>query len=56
MAWALAAWNTHRDPEALRQMPWPEAVIVAGLGEEGKLHAVDLIQTVRRLRLHGHNG
>jgi len=40
--------NTHRDPEAIRQMPWPEAVIVAGLGEEGKLRAVDLIQTVRQ--------
>ena len=40
--------NTHRDPEVLRQMPWPEAVIVAGLGEEGKLRAVDLIQTIRQ--------
>jgi triacylglycerol esterase/lipase EstA (alpha/beta hydrolase family)/CHAT domain-containing protein len=40
--------NTRRDPESPRQMPWPESVVVVGLGEEGKLRAMDLIQAVRQ--------
>jgi hypothetical protein len=40
--------NTTPDPEDVRRMPRPKAVIVAGLGEEGKLNPVDLSLTVRQ--------
>ena len=40
--------NTRHDPEVPRPMPWPEAVIVVGIGEEGKLRATDLVQAVRQ--------
>lgn len=40
--------NTTPNPEDVRRMPRPKAVIVAGLGEEGRLSAVDLTLTVRQ--------
>jgi hypothetical protein len=40
--------NTQVDPESPRRMPRPKAVIVVGLGEEGKLNASDLVRTVRQ--------
>jgi hypothetical protein len=40
--------NTHPNPEDVRRMPRPKAVIVAGLGPEGRLKAADLVLTVRR--------
>ncbi len=40
--------NTRADPDNPWRLPRPEAVIVAGLGEEGKLRASDLVQTVRQ--------
>ena len=40
--------NTKVDPESPRRMPRPKAVIVVGLGEEGKLNAADLVHTVRQ--------
>ena len=40
--------NTQLDPESPRRMPRPKAVIVVGLGEEGKLNAADLVHTVRQ--------
>lgn len=40
--------NTQIDPESPRRIPRPKAVIVAGLGEEGKLDAARLVQTIRQ--------
>jgi hypothetical protein len=40
--------NTRRDPDDAVRLPRPEAVIVVGLGEEGKLNAAALVQTVRQ--------
>jgi hypothetical protein len=40
--------NTRRDPTNPWRMPRPEAVIVVGLGDEGKLAASDLVSTVRQ--------
>ncbi|HVJ25885.1 MAG TPA: hypothetical protein VM493_00025, partial [Vicinamibacterales bacterium] len=40
--------NTHSNTERGMFVPSPKAVIVAGLGEEGKLRAADLVQTVRQ--------
>ena len=40
--------NTQISPESPKRMPRPKAVIVAGLGEEGKLNAADLVHTVRQ--------
>jgi hypothetical protein len=40
--------NRRVDPESPRRMPRPQAVIVVGLGEEGKLKAADLVHTVRQ--------
>jgi hypothetical protein len=40
--------NRRVDPESPRRMPRPKAVIVVGLGEEGKLSAADLVHTVRQ--------
>ena len=40
--------NTRLNPESPRRMPRPRAVIVVGLGEEGKLNANDLAHTVRQ--------
>ncbi len=40
--------NIRRDPDNVLAMARPLAVIVAGLGEEGKLRAVDLSWTVRQ--------
>ena len=40
--------NTCTDPENPWRAPRPEAVIVAGLGEEGKLRPADLVRTVRQ--------
>jgi hypothetical protein len=40
--------NTHVNPENPRRMPRPKAVIVVGLGEEGKLKEADLVRTVRQ--------
>jgi hypothetical protein len=40
--------NTRMNPESPRRMPRPRAVIVVGLGEEGKLNATDLVHTVRQ--------
>jgi hypothetical protein len=40
--------NTTRDPDNPWRMPRPEAVIVVGLGDEGKLQASDLALTVRQ--------
>jgi hypothetical protein len=43
--------NRNVDQENPWRTPRPEAVIVAGLGEEGKLRASDLLQTVRQATL-----
>jgi len=43
--------NHKADPENPWRLPRPQAVIVAGLGEEGKLRADDLRQTVRQATL-----
>ncbi|HZW75984.1 MAG TPA: hypothetical protein VFF43_20705, partial [Caldimonas sp.] len=40
--------NVRKDPNNVLAMARPLAVIVAGLGEEGKLRAVDLVFTVRQ--------
>jgi CHAT domain len=40
--------NTRCDPESPRRLPRPKAVVVVGLGEEGKLNAADLVHTVRQ--------
>lgn len=40
--------NKQVDKESPQQMPRPAAVIVAGLGEEGKLRPADLVLTVRQ--------
>ena len=40
--------NIRKDPDNVLAMARPLAVIVAGLGEEGKLHASDLVYTVRQ--------
>ncbi len=40
--------NIRKDPDNVLAMARPLAVIVAGLGEEGKLRAVDLVYTVRQ--------
>ena len=40
--------NMRKDPDNVLAMARPLAVIVAGLGEEGKLRATDLVYTVRQ--------
>ena len=40
--------NTNASPEDVRRIPRPKAVIVAGLGTEGRLNAADLALTVRQ--------
>lgn len=40
--------NTRVNPESPKRMPRPKAVIVVGLGEEGKLKAADLVHTVQQ--------
>jgi len=40
--------NVRKDPENVLAMARPLAVVVAGLGGEGKLRAVDLVYTVRQ--------
>ena len=40
--------NTRASDDDPRQLPRPEAVIVVGLGPEGKLRASQLVQTVRQ--------
>ena len=40
--------NTLANPENPWQLPRPEAVVVVGLGEEGKLRANDLVHSVRQ--------
>src|SRR5882724_11378938 len=40
--------NSQANPENPTRMPRPKAVIVVGLGEEGKLKAADLVHTVRQ--------
>ncbi len=40
--------NTRTDPDNPWQLPRPESVVVVGLGEEGKLKATALVQTVRQ--------
>ena len=40
--------NTKTNPEEPRRMPRPKAVVVVGLGAEGKLSAVDLARTVQQ--------
>jgi len=40
--------NTTVNPDNPWQIPRPEAVIVVGLGEEGKLRAAELVATVRQ--------
>ena len=40
--------NIRKDPNNVLAMARPLAVIVAGLGEEGKLRAIDLVYTVRQ--------
>jgi len=40
--------NVRKDPENVLAMARPLAVVVTGLGEEGKLRAVDLVYTVRQ--------
>jgi hypothetical protein len=39
--------NTEKNPENPRRLPRPNAVVVIGLGEEGKLKVTDLVDTVR---------
>lgn len=40
--------NTQPNPESVKRMPRPKAVIVVGLGEEGRLSAGDLVHGVRQ--------
>jgi CHAT domain len=40
--------NTQKNPESIRRLPRPKAVVVVGLGEEGKLRTTDLVHTVRQ--------
>jgi hypothetical protein len=40
--------NTRVNHESPKRMPRPKAVIVVGLGEEGKLRAADLVHSVRQ--------
>jgi hypothetical protein len=40
--------NTQPNPESPKGLPRPKAVVVVGLGEEGKLKASDLTKTVRQ--------
>ena len=40
--------NTRPNPESPKRMPRPKAVVVVGLGAEGKLSAADLAHTVRQ--------
>ena len=40
--------NQHHDPDNVFAMARPQAVVVAGLGEEGKLRATELVYTVRQ--------
>jgi tetratricopeptide (TPR) repeat protein len=40
--------NTQPNPESVKRMPRPKAVIVVGLGEEGRLSAGDLVRSVRQ--------
>jgi hypothetical protein len=40
--------NTRAAADDPRQLPRPEAVIIVGLGEEGKLQPADLVRTVKR--------
>jgi CHAT domain-containing protein len=40
--------NTKPNPESVKGIPRPKAVIVVGLGEEGRLSAGDLARTVRQ--------
>ena len=40
--------NTQVDPTNPWRLPRPEAVVVLGLGEEGKLRPTDLVKTVRQ--------
>ena len=40
--------NTRVAPDDPRQLPRPEAVVIVGLGEEGKLEPADLVRTVKR--------
>ena len=40
--------STQINPESPRRMPRPKAVIVAGLGDEGKLDAKSLVHTIRQ--------
>jgi hypothetical protein len=40
--------NTRTAPDDPSQLPRPEAVIVVGLGAEGKLQPADLVRTVKR--------
>lgn len=40
--------NTRLPPDDPRQLPRPEAVVVVGLGSEGKLRSSELVQTVRQ--------
>jgi hypothetical protein len=40
--------NTRPNPENPKRMPRPKAVVVVGLGAEGKLSAADLAHTVRQ--------
>jgi len=40
--------NVRKDPENVLAMARPLAVVVAGLGEEGKLRAADLVYTIRQ--------
>jgi len=40
--------NTKPNPDSVKRIPRPKAVIVVGLGEEGRLSAVDLARSVRQ--------
>ena len=43
--------NTRQNPESPLSLPRPPHVVVAGLGEEGKLRSLDLTRTVRQATL-----
>lgn len=43
--------NHRQDPDSPLALPRPANVVVVGLGEEGKLHSADLVQTVRQATL-----
>jgi CHAT domain-containing protein len=43
--------NTRQDPDNPLALPRPPQVVVAGLGEEGKLRSVELTRTVRQATL-----